>query len=60
MARSLESRLDDLEYTPAQTRPLTDAERAIRLHGLLIRGWTPPRWLQTLLAANAKDGKEAA
>ena len=52
MAESLERRLVALEYTPPQTRTLTDAERAVRLYWRLGRGWNPPQWLRKLITAD--------
>lgn len=57
MARSLETRLEDLEYTPIQTRTLTDAERAVRLYEMLIRGWKAPAWLQRVLQKSASTNR---
>ncbi|HMN92720.1 MAG TPA: hypothetical protein PKC60_05760 [Hydrogenophaga sp.] len=46
MVRSLEDRVMKLEHHQTQKRALTDAERAIRLHRMLLEGWIPPDWLQ--------------
>ena len=54
MARSLESRIEGLEVVPVQSRPLSDAERAIRLHKKLSEGWTPPAWLARLITPSRK------
>lgn len=58
MARSLESRIEGLECEPLQLQPLSDAERAIRLHRKLSEGWTPPAWLERLIGPGKSTSEE--
>lgn len=59
MARSLESRIEGLEGTPTQRQPLSDAERAIKLHRKLSEGWTPPAWLARLITPGKTTKEES-
>lgn len=51
MTKSLEDRVTKLEHHQTQRRASTDAERAIRLHRMLLEGWIPPDWLQRRIPA---------